>query len=92
MYGSVSSSTDATSELCSGCWELWTSIKKMTGDGTETECCGRMCNTRTQSSLRGSVIFCSIKCVIVTKLGGEARILEISITHKSFLEIPPREG
>ena len=47
---------------------------------------------RTQSSLRGSVSFCSIGCVLATKFGGEARIHEISKTQKLFLEIPPRDG
>lgn len=47
---------------------------------------------RTQSLLRGSVSFCSIGCVLATKFAGEARIHETSKTHKSFLEIPPRDG
>lgn len=47
---------------------------------------------RTQSSLRGSVSFCSIECVLATKCGGEARIHEISKIQKSFMEIPTRDG
>jgi len=54
------------------------------------ECCGRVCSTRTHSSLRGSVGFCSIGCVLATKFGGEARIHEISKNKKLFLEILPR--
>ena len=45
---------------------------------------------RTSSSLRRSVIFCSIGGVLVSKLCGEAKTHEISITQKLFLEIPPR--
>jgi len=36
------------------------------------------------------VRICSIGCVLATKFGGEAKIHEISKTHKLFLEIPPR--
>ena len=64
----------------------------MTEGDTETKCCSRLCITRTQSSLKGSVSFCSIGCVLVMKFGGEARIHETFITHKFFLEIPPRDG
>ena len=50
------------------------------------------CSTRTLSSLRGSVSFCSISFVLATKFGGEARIHVFSKTHKSFLEIPLRDN
>ena len=46
---------------------------------------------RIKSSLRGSVSFCSIICVLAMKLGGEVRMHEISKTQKSFLEIKPRD-
>ena len=39
--------------------------------------------------LEKTVSFCSIKCVLALKFGGEARIHEISKTHKLFMEIPP---
>ena len=65
-------------------------INSVTRDDTKTECCSRVCNTRTQSLLRESVSFCSIGCVLATKFGGEARMHEISKTQNSFLEIPPR--
>ena len=45
---------------------------------------------RTYSSRRGRVSFCSIECVLATKICGEAKIHEISRTQKSFQEIPPR--
>ena len=63
----------------------------MIGDDTETWCCGRICNTRTHFSLKGSASFCSVGCVLAAKFGGEARIHEISKTQRSFLEIPPRK-
>ena len=65
-------------------------IRSVTRDDTEKECCGRVCSTRPHSSLRGSVSFCSIECVLATKFCGEARIHEISKTQKSFKEIPRR--
>ena len=49
------------------------------------------CSARTHSLLRGSVIFYSIRCVLATKFGGEARIHVFSKTRKSFMEIPPRD-
>ena len=49
------------------------------------------CSARTHSSLRGSVSVCSIRCVLATKFGGEARIHVFSKTQKSFLEIPLRD-
>ena len=62
-------------------------INNVTRDDVEIECCGRECSTRTHSLLRGSASFCSIRCVLATKFGAEARIHEISKTQKSFLEI-----
>ena len=59
----------------------------MIGDDTETGCCFRVCSsTRTHSSLRGSVSFCSIGCVLAMKFGGEARIHKISKTEKFLME------
>jgi len=49
------------------------------------------CSTRTHSSLRGSVSFCSIGCVLSTRFGGEVRIHVFSNTSKLFMEIPPRD-
>ena len=66
-------------------------IISVTGDGVETMCCGSSCSTRTLSSLRGSVIFCSIRCVQATRFDGEARIYVFSNTHKSLLKFPPRD-
>ena len=65
-------------------------INNMTRDGAEIGYCGSRCNTRTHSSLRGSVSFCSIECFLATKICGEARIHEISKTQKQFVKIPPR--
>ena len=64
----------------------------MIGDDVEMMCGGNMCSTRTHSSLRESVIFCSIGCVLATKICGEIGIHEFSKTQKLFLEIPPRSG
>jgi len=41
--------------------------------------------------LLGHASFCSIRCVLATKFGGETRMHEISKTYKSFLEISPRD-
>jgi len=87
--GSINNNMDATSKLCNGWWATAAKHQQCNRDDTKIECCGRVCSTRTQSSLRGSVSFCSIKCVLATKLGENDRIHEISITQRSFLEIPP---
>jgi len=60
----------------------------MTRDDAETERCSRECSSKINSSLRGSVSFCSVKCVVALKFYGDTIIHEISKTHKSFLEIP----
>jgi len=65
-------------------------ISNLAGDDVEAGCCGRMFNTTTHSSLRWSVSFCSIRCVLALKFGGEARIHEILKTRKFFLVIPHR--
>ena len=36
------------------------------------------------------LIFGSMRCALAMKIGGEAKAHEISKTHKSFGEIPPR--
>jgi len=78
-------------ELCSGWWAVWPDINNVIGDDTETGCYYRVCSsTRTHSLLRGSVGFCSIRCVLALKFCGEARMHEIYKTQKSFLEILPR--
>lgn len=51
-------------------------------------------NKKVHNNLRMSpmpvVSFCRIRGVLVSILYGEARINELSVTHKSFMEIPPR--
>ena len=87
-YGSVSTNIDATYIRFV---QWWVGNNSVTRDDAETVCCGRECSIGTHSLLRGSVSCCSITCVLATKFGGEARMLEISKTHKSFMEIPPRD-
>jgi len=65
------------SKLPSGWSTIWPDINIVIGDDAKIGCCGRECNTRTHPSLRGSVSFCSIECVLAMKFGGETRIHEI---------------
>ena len=95
QFSKVSNNTDAT-HIRVAQWLVGSNgqppdISDVTGDDAETMCCGNGCSTRTLSSLRGSVSFCSIRCVLALKFCGEARIHDISKTQKLFLEIPPRD-
>ena len=92
QYGSVSDSSNATYiRVVQWLVGSMPDINSVTGDDAEMGCCGRECSARTHSSLRGSVSFCSIGCVLAKKFGGEDRIHVFSKTQKSFLEIPPRD-